>query len=137
MRLVSGCLLGINCKYSGKDNRDERVMELLKVEVLIPVCPEQLGGMTTPRAPAEIAFDKVINEEGLDLTSHFVNGALETLKIANLYGIKEAILKDSSPSCGSKMIYDGNFSKTKIKGEGYCTRLLRKNGINVISENDL
>lgn len=137
MRLVSACLLGINCKYSGENNRDERVIDLLKEEIFIPVCPEQLGGMTTPRLPAEIIADKVINEAGSDVTDHFINGADEVLMIAKMYNLKEAILKDGSPSCGSSMIYDGNFSKTKISGQGYTTKLLRENNIRVISENDL
>lgn len=137
MRLVSACLLGINCKYSGENNSDQNVIDLLKEEILIPVCPEQLGGMTTPRLPAEIISDKVINEEGIDVTDHFVKGAVETLMVAKMYNVKEAILKDGSPSCGSNVIYDGNFNKTKIKGEGYCAKLLRENGIKVISENNL
>ncbi|MGB3367931.1 MAG: DUF523 domain-containing protein [Acidaminobacteraceae bacterium] len=137
MRLVSACLLGVNCKYSGENNSDTRVIDMLKHEILIPVCPEQLGGMSTPRYPAEIIADKVVNEEGLDVTEHFVKGARETLVLAKMFGIEEAILKDGSPSCASSLIYDGNFSKTKIKGEGYTARLLRKNGIKVISENDL
>jgi len=137
MRLVSACLLGINCKYSGENNSNQRVIDLLKSEILIPVCPEQLGGMTTPRLPAEIIAGKVINEEGLDVTDHFVRGGAETLRISEMYAVKEAILKDGSPSCGSNMIYDGNFNKIKIKGEGYAAKLLRENGIKVISENDL
>lgn len=137
MRIVSACLLGINCKYSGGNNSEQKIIDLLKNEILIPVCPEQLGGMTTPRPAAEIIDDKVINEDGDNVTEHFIKGADEVLRLAKIYAIKEAILKDGSPSCGSTMIYDGNFNKNKINGQGYCTKLLRDNNIKVISENDI
>lgn len=137
MKIVSACLLGINCKYSGENNINEKVVGLLKDEILIPVCPEQLGGMSTPRLPAEILGEKVVNKEGIDVSEFFIRGAKEVLMIANLYNVSEAILKDGSPSCASTYIYDGSFKKIKKNGSGYCTKLLIENGVKVISENDL
>ena len=147
MILVSACLLGINCKYNGDNNKNEKVEEYLKDKQFILVCPEQLGGLTTPREPSEIieldgngviyGKTSVINNKRLDVTKEFKKGAVEALKIANLYQCKKAILKEGSPSCGSSLIYDGTFKGKKISGVGVTTALLRKNGIEVISENDL
>lgn len=142
VKLVSACLLGINCKYNGKNNRNEKVMGLLaKGEILIPVCPEQLGGLETPRLPSEQLGKEVrmkVEEYTMfEVTNSFKKGAREVLKIAELLWIKEAIFKQQSPSCGVGQIYDGNFSGTIIKGDGVTTALLKKNGIKVISEEDL
>ncbi|WP_296645458.1 DUF523 domain-containing protein [Romboutsia sp. 13368] len=147
MILVSACLLGINCKYNGDNNKNDKVEEYLKDKQFIVVCPEQLGGMSTPREPSEIIkFDgnaviegktSVINNKRLDVTKKFKQGAQEALKIANLYDCKKAILKEGSPSCGSNCIYDGTFTGKKIPGVGVTAALLRKNGIEVISEKDL
>jgi len=137
MKLVSACLLGVNCKYDGGNNRNKKVISLLKDEILIPVCPEQLGGLPTPRVPSEIKGDRVYSIEGKDLTENFIKGAKETLRIAKLYGVKEAIFKDGSPSCGVNYIYDGTFKGKKIKGKGITVRLLEKEGIKVISEKDI
>ena len=108
-----------------------------KEEVLIPVCPEQLGGLPTPREPAEQRDEKVITKFGKDVTQNFKKGAEQVLKIAKLFGIKKAILKQKSPSCGCGKIYDGSFSGRIIKGDGVTTTLLKRNGIKVISEEDL
>lgn len=137
MKIVSACLLGLNCKYSGESNTNQDIINLLESEVLIPVCPEQLGGLNTPRPPCEIVGDRVLSEEGCDFTKNFVRGSEEVLKLANLYNIKEAILKESSPSCGSNFIYDGSFTSKKIRGQGLCTKLLIKNGIKVVSDEDI
>ena len=147
MILVSACLLGINCKYNGDNNKSEKIEEYLKDKKFILVCPEQLGGLTTPRYPSEIinideeniieGKTNVINNKNLDVTAQFKKGALETLKIANIYGCKKAILKEGSPSCGSSLIYDGTFTGKKVNGSGITTTLLRQNGIEVISENDV
>lgn len=147
MILVSACLLGIDCKYNGSNNDNIKVKEYLKNKEFIIVCPEQLGGLTTPRDPSEIVkFDnseimdkayKVISNKNIDVTKNFIKGANETLKIAQIYNCKEAILKDGSPSCGSNFIYDGSFTGNKIKGEGLTAKLLRDNNIKVISENEL
>ena len=137
MRLCSACLLGARCRYDGKSKPNKKVMELLKKEILIPVCPEQLGGMQTPREPSEQRGKKVVSKSGKDVTENFQVGAMETLKIAKLLEINEAILKQRSPSCGSGQIYDGTFSGKIIKGDGVTTEMLRKNRIKVISEEDL
>ena len=141
MILVSACLLGINCKYNGENNKNENVINYLKDKQYIIACPEQLGGLSTPRNPSEIIkLDKgklVKSNKGLDVTYNFIKGANECLHIAKIYNCKEAILKEGSPSCGSNYIYDGTFSGQKIKGEGVTTSLLRKHGIKVISENEV
>lgn len=131
--LVSACLLGTNCKYSGGNNYREEVMEYLKDYEIIPICPEQLGGLPTPRPASEIIGDKVINNEGTDVTSNYQKGAEEALKIAKLLGIKKALLKAKSPSCGNGKIYDGTFSGTLIDGDGITTKLLKENNIEVIT----
>ena len=137
MRIVSACLLGIKCRYDGKSKSDEKVIRLSKKEILIPVCPEQLGGLSTPREPSEKRGNKVITKSGKDVTENFVKGAEEVLKLAKLLNTKEAILKQRSPSCGCGQIYDGTFSHKFIKGDGVTTALLKRNGIKVISEEDL
>ena len=131
--LVSACLLGVNCKYNGGNNFDEDILEYLKDKEIIPVCPEIFGGLTTPRPPAEIINDKVLNNEGVDVTANYNKGALETLKLARRLNVKKAILKAKSPSCGEGKIYDGTFSNTLISGDGITTRLLKENGIEVIN----
>ena len=136
-KLVSACLLGIECRYDCTSKPNERVLRLLDTEVLIPVCPEQLGGLPTPRVPSEQKGVRVISETGNDVTNNFNMGAKETLRIAQLYGIKEAILKQRSPSCGSGQIYDGTFSGTTVEGNGVTTTLLKRYGINVISEEQI
>ena len=140
-------MLGVKCRYDGKSKPNEKVLALAEKEILIPVCPEQLGGQSTPRLDAEIkggdgsdVLDKqarVVESNGTDVTDHFVAGAEEVLKLAKLYKAKEAILKQRSPSCGSGHMYDGTFSKTIIKGDGVTTALLKRNDIHVISEEDL
>ena len=147
MILVSACLLGINCKYNGDNNKNDEVVGYLRDKQFIIICPEQLGGMSTPREPSEIVRldgeavikgqTSVINNKRLDVTRKFKQGAQESLKIAQIYNCKEAILKEGSPSCGSNYIYDGTFSGKKIDGVGVTTALLRNNGIKVMSEKEL
>jgi uncharacterized protein YbbK (DUF523 family) len=137
MKLCSACLLGINCRYDGKIIPNDEVIKLAKKEILIPVCPEQLGGLSTPREPAEQKGEKVITISGVDVTGHFVKGAEQVLTLAQIYGIKEAILKQESPSCGCGRIYNGTFSNRLIQGDGVTTILLKKNKIKVITEEDL
>ncbi len=134
--LVSACLLGVNCKYSGKNNRNENVLRLAEKHTLIPVCPEQLGGLPTPRYPSEIRGDRVINNIGEDVTAYYEKGAGEALNIAKLFGCERAVLKARSPECGSKEIYDGTFTKTVIPGKGITAALLEENGIEVYDETD-
>lgn len=137
MKLCSACLLGINCRYDGKIIPNDEVIRLAKKEILIPVCPEQLGGLSTPREPSEQNGGKVITISGVDVTCNFIKGAEQVLILAQIYGIKEAILKQESPSCGCGRIYDGTFSNRLIQGDGVTTILLKKNKIKVITEQDL
>ncbi|MBQ3408247.1 MAG: DUF523 domain-containing protein [Clostridia bacterium] len=135
MIFVSGCLVGLNCKYNGGNNYDERIFNLVKEGKAIPICPEQLGGLKTPRNPAEIQNKdgerKVVTCEGEDVTTQYRKGAEEILELAKKLGVKEAILQPRSPSCGKGFIYDGSFSKNKIEGNGITAELLIGNGINV------
>ncbi len=136
MILVSACLVGVNCKYSGKNNYNDKILKLVQEGEAVLVCPEQLGGLTTPRPPAEIRSGRVYANDGMDVTAQFNAGAQETLKIAKLYDCKKAILKSKSPSCGCHKIYDGSFSDILIDGDGITTKLLKGNGIEVISSDD-
>ena len=131
--LVSACLLGVNCKYNGGNNFSDEVMEFLKDYEIIPICPEIMGGLTTPRSASEISGNKVINNEGIDVTDNFKKGAVEALKLAKLLGVKKALLKRKSPSCGSGEIYDGTFSGTLISGDGITAKLLKENDIEVLT----
>ena len=134
MILVSACLLGVNCKYNGDNNLNLELMEFLKDKNYIPICPEQLGGLETPRKPAEVNGDKVITKEGKEVTKNFIKGAEESLKIGEMTNSKIAILKERSPSCGSTLIYDGTFKGEKRKGKGITAKLLEENGVKVYSE---
>lgn len=146
MIIVSGCLCGINCKYDGGNNLNEKILELLRRGEAIPVCPEQLGGQSTPRAPHEIVNGtgadvldgkaRILGPAGDDVTEEFIKGAEETLKIARECGAKTAILKARSPSCGREMIYDGTFSGNKIAGNGVTAELLLRHGIEVLTEEE-
>jgi len=135
--LCSACLLGLKCRYDGKSKLNKKVRELSKKVILIPVCPEQLGGLPTPREPAEQRGNKVVTKSGKDVTENFLKGAKEVLKITKIFGAKEAILKQKSPSCGCGKIYDGTFSGKVIKGDGVTASLLKRNRIRVITEEDL
>lgn len=137
--LVSMCLLGVNCRYNGIPKEDEWVKDLLsrKDITLIPVCPEQLGGLPTPRTPSERKGETVVSVEGENRTAAFTRGAEETLRIAKLYGCEVALLKERSPSCGKKEIYDGSFTGTLVVGEGVTAELLRENGVKVFGESEL
>ena len=135
--LVSACLAGINCKYNGKNNENKKIIELIKNKDVILACPEQLGGLKTPRTPAERQGNKVINKDNIDVTKEYQKGAEEVLELANKLNIKTAILKSKSPSCGKGKIYDGTFSDNLIDGNGITTELLEKHGIKVISSDDI
>ena len=134
--IVSSCLCGEKTRYDGKGFINKKIKKLVDDNRAIMVCPEVLGGMSVPRLPCEIQNGKVINIASDNKTDHFVDGALEVLNIANKYGIKKAILKEKSPSCGSNCIYDGTFTKKLIPGEGITTRLLRLNNIKVMSDEE-
>lgn len=132
--LVSACLLGVCCRYNGKGVLEQDVRELMEEAQLIPVCPEILGGLATPRDPAERVGDSVITKTGLDVTAQYRGGAEETRKLAELYDCNCAILKERSPSCGSGIIYDGTHTGTLIPGDGVTAELLKANGIPVFGE---
>ncbi len=134
--LVSACLLGVSCKYDGGHNRNEQVAALKDRFHLIPVCPEQLGGLPTPRIPSEIRGRCVFARDGADVTENFARGAQEALHLAQMFGCRCAVLKARSPSCGSGLIYDGTFSGTKTAGDGVTAALLKKQGIRVYSEDE-
>lgn len=129
--------MGAGCRYDGKSIHLDRLDELKEKYNLIPICPELLGGLGTPRSPAEKVGDKVINKEGQDVTTYFQRGAEKALKIAKMYDCKYAILKEKSPSCGIGKIYDGTFSGTLVEGNGITAELLMKNGISVIGESQI
>ncbi len=145
MILVSACLLGINCKYNGKNNRNPFVLELGEKVPLVPVCPEQLGGLPTPRVGAEISGGagkqvlekkaRVVNHQGEEVTSYFLKGAAETLRLAEIMGSNMAILKSHSPSCGSGFIYSGEFDGKLKEGDGVTAALLKEKGLLVLNEN--
>lgn len=132
--LVSACLLGMNCRYCGGGCLDERVLKLADAHCVIPFCPEQLGGLPTPREPDEIRDGRVIDAAGNDNTEPFTKGAAESLRLARLLDCKAAVMKERSPSCGSGLIYDGSFSGKIIKGAGVTARLLMDNGVKVVNE---
>ncbi|QSX06345.1 DUF523 domain-containing protein [Sedimentibacter sp. zth1] len=135
--LISACLIGVNCKYNGKNNLIDKLDKLMSVCTLIPACPEQLGGLKTPRNPAEIVEGHVRSNDGIDVTYEYNKGAEEALKLAKLYNCKIAILKEKSPSCGYGKIYDGTFSHTSINGNGVAANLFIQNGIKVYGESEI
>jgi len=136
MLIVSACLAGFPCRYDGKKTINTAVQQLVKEGKAIPVCPEQLGGLPTPRLPAEMKAGKVINSDGNDVTEAFEKGAAVVLEIAKQYGCTDALLKARSPSCGKGRIYDGSFSGILIEGNGKTADLLMRNGITVKTEEE-
>lgn len=134
--LVSACLLGVACKYSGGHNACPALLDALHAgaHTFIPFCPEVYGGLPTPRPPAERVGDRVLTEGGADVTAQYRRGAEAALQLAQLYGCEAAILKANSPSCGKGTIYDGSFTHTKIPGDGVTAALLAANGIRVYNE---
>jgi len=132
--LMSACLLGVNCRYNGTGGSLAEIELLMELAELIPVCPEILGGLPTPRPPAERVGDRVITCEGGDVTEAYLRGARESLHLAQAFGAKLALMKERSPSCGAGEIYDGSFSHTRIPGDGTASALLKANGIEVYGE---
>lgn len=141
MILVSACLLGVNCKYNGGNNYNQKIFDLVKEGKAIPICPEQLGGLTTPRRPVELTVIKgkkhAIDSEGNDVTENFEKGALEVLKLAKDLNIEKAVLQARSPSCGVGKIYSGKFDGKLINGNGMLAQLLINNGISVFDIEDI
>ena len=134
--LVSACLLGENCKYSGGNNLAEGLEQNLTAKGIgiVPVCPECAGGLPTPRVPAERLGDRVVNKVGEDVTPQFMAGARAALEAAQTHGCQYAILKKNSPSCGCGTIYDGTFTGTLTTGDGVAAELLKREGIAIFNE---
>ena len=137
MILVSACLLGEKCKYNGSDNKNEVVLRFLEGKDFMPVCPESRGGLATPRLPAEIVKDKVVQKDGTDVTAFFEAGANVVADIAQKHNVTLAIFKANSPSCGAGNVYDGTFSGTLVSGNGIAAQKLIKMGITVKTEKQL
>ncbi len=135
--MISACLLGVCCRYDGGERADPDVARLAERHTLIPVCPEQLGGLPTPRPPAERQGDAVRTQAGADVTEEYTRGAREALRLYRMLGCEAAVLKERSPSCGSGKIYDGTFSGTVTDGDGVTAALFRENGIPVYGESQL
>lgn len=135
--MVSACLLGENCKYNGGNNYSAKVAKYIEGHEIIPVCPEVLGGLPTPRVPAEIVNGTVTRRDGVSVDKEFRRGAELALERAKQEKIDMAILQSRSPSCGVKQIYDGTFSNKKIKGQGVFARLLLENGFTVIDAEEI
>lgn len=144
MKLISSCLVGVCATYKQSANEDNVFVDLLRKGEAIPVCPEQLGGLPTPRPPAEITggdgsavldgVARVVTNTGADVTENYLRGANEVLRMAQTIGAEFVILKERSPSCGVSEIYDGTFSQRVIPGCGVTTALLRRNGFRVVSD---
>lgn len=144
MILVSSCLAGLEVRYNGTHCLNNKIMKLIEEKKAITVCPELLGGFSTPREPAEIiggngedVLDgkaKVIEKSGRDVTELYIKGAYITLKKAIDVNATVVVLKEYSPSCGSSMIFNGEFIGEKIAGNGVTAALLKRNGLQVISE---
>jgi uncharacterized protein YbbK (DUF523 family) len=146
MKIISACLLGVKCRYDGCSKPSEKVCELFlqNKKNYIPVCPEQLGGLPTPRIPAEIQNStgedvllgkaKILDKNGKDMSENFIRGAEETLKIAKMFGVDEFIGRHNSPSCGCGKIHDGTFTDILKEGNGITVALLKQSGIKVISD---
>ena len=134
---VSACLLGINCKYNGGNNYSKKVAALACDNEIIPVCPEVLGGLPTPRDPSEIADGVVKHKNGESVDDEFQKGAAAALDIVKKNHVELVVLQSRSPSCGIKEVYDGTFSKRLIPGEGVFAKLLRENNIRTVDVSDL
>ncbi len=135
--LVSACLLGEACRYDGCSKPNQGVIDKISKCVFIPVCPEVMGGLPTPRKPSEIVKDRVLMVDGTDVTCEYKKGARIALDKALENGCEIAILKARSPSCGKGFIYDGTYTRTLTCGNGVCAQLLIDNGIKVIDETEL
>ena len=135
--LVSNCLLGVNCRYDGKNCLSSKVMKFLKGNEVIGVCPEDAEGLPTPRQPSEIVGNKVFAKDGVDVTKEYMAGANYALQLAKNKKVDLVLLKSHSPSCGKGVIYDGTFSGKFTRGDGVTAKLLEENGFKVITEEDI
>ena len=132
--LVSACLLGEPCRYDGKSKPDPAVIALADRFRIVPVCPESMGGLPTPREPSEIRGDRVLSRTGVDVTEQYRRGAKKTLAIARANGCRVALLKEKSPSCGTGKIHNGKFDGGLTDGYGITAALLKENGVAVFGE---
>jgi len=151
LTLVSACLLGVACRYDGQSCPAPELRDLATVGKVVTICPEVSGGLPTPRLPAEIenavagldghavldGRTRVLRNDGVDVTAQFIKGAQATLTLARKLGIRQAILRARSPSCGAGLIHDGKFAGELVPGDGVTAALLKRNGIQVITEADL
>ena len=135
--LVSACLLGVSCRYDGQSKAYPLVEELCRRHEVVPICPEQLGGLSTPRTPAERQGSRVVTKTGGDVTEQYFRGAAEAVRLARQLGCPVAILKERSPSCGSGEIYDGTFTGTLTGGYGAAAEALMGAGVRVLGESQL
>ena len=135
--LVSACLLGVRCRYDGASKPLPGLERLLDAIDPVPVCPEQLGGLPTPRSPSERQGDRVVSRQGRDVTAEYRRGAEETLRLLDFFHAEGAVLKERSPSCGKGVIYDGSFSGALTEGDGVFAQLLRERGVPVYGESDI
>lgn len=137
--LVSACLLGAHCRYDGRSNTlpDLDLDALLQAHQCVPVCPEIMGGLPTPRIPAERRGEQVLTRDGRDVTEAFQRGAREALRLAELFHCQAALLKERSPSCGHGYIYDGSFTHSKVPGDGVTAQALKEAGLPLFGESEL
>ena len=137
--MVSACLLGENCKYSGGNNRNEAVLRFVERpgNEVVPICPEVMGGLPTPRVPAEIRDGVAVTRDGRNVDRQFRAGAEKCLALARLERPDLIILQPRSPSCGVGRIYDGSFTGTLVDGQGVTARLLAENGFRIIDADSL
>ena len=135
--LVSACLLGVGCRYDGERVKKIETLSLISRFDLVPFCPEIYGGLPTPRVPSERVGDRVVMKDGTDVTYQYKRGAEEACRLCRELGIKYALLKARSPSCGVGRIYDGSFSATLKEGDGVCAEMLKAQGVTVFSEEEL
>ena len=135
--MVSACLAGLHCRYDGRTNLKPEVAELVASGLAVPVCPEELGGLPTPRLPSERRGYLVTMSDGTDVTREYMRGAEQALTLARLYGCEAAILKERSPSCGSGRVYDGTFSGTLADGNGITAEIFKAHGIAVYGESEI
>jgi len=130
---VSACLVGVNCKYNGSSNLNKEVLDYIRGKEVVLICPEEFGGLGIPRIPSEIQHDgTIVNKFGIDVSENFQIGKEKTLEVLEQHNCKQVILKDGSPSCGYKTIYDGTFTNKKISGQGATTKYLIKHNIDII-----
>ncbi len=135
--LISACLLGVRVRYDGASKPNKNALALIEKHNLIPVCAEVMGGLPTPRVPAERVDKRVITRDGRDVTEQYERGAQEILRLAEIYRCRLAILKEKSPSCGNGRIYDGTFTGTLTQGQGVLSQMLTENDITVVGESML